>query len=72
MKYILGFLTTSFLVLTIAAVGFAFQEDMMKKQTNMMSKQPVMSKQKRPTKQHRKIYKHRKNKRIAGKFTNNK
>lgn len=60
MKRILGFITTSFLVLTVAATAFAVQESMMKKQPEMMmSKKPAMSKQRKQTVR-RKVHSHRK------------
>jgi len=44
MKRIIGFFTTAFLVLTITGVGFASQDEMMKKQPSMTSKKTTMSK----------------------------
>ncbi len=57
MKRITGFFTILFLVLAIAETSFATQQEMMKKQTNMMSsKKPMMQKQSKKI-QYRKVQK---------------
>ncbi len=74
MKRIIGFFTTVFLVLSIAAVGFAFQEDMMKKQPSMMKKKTMVSKSISTRKyrkqiKHSKFHKHYKGRKMVRKST---
>lgn len=63
MKRIIGFFTILVLVLAIAETSFATRQEMMKKQTNMMtSKKPIAQKQRKKTKYRKvkKSYKSRK------------
>ena len=70
MKRIIGFFTILFLVLAFAETGFGADQEMMKKQTNMMSKQPTMQKQRKKVK-NRKAKNYYKRKKVIKKSTIN-
>ncbi len=69
MKRIVGFFTILFLVLAITEISFATQQEMMKKQPNVMSsKKPTMQKQRKKIK-YRKVQKHYKGRKMVRKST---